>query len=167
MSPSHPLASFITITSAAPQAAKALSHPAHHYQAPTCSYFLSHSDLSPSLTTSIPRDSNHAAAFPLAPAMVQVLGPMLISILHPIPSTPCSLLSFPILAHTPGSAWPTLSSPIPSPKKRGAWCFPASLELWDASPLLPAQAHPLLPVPSRVERAAGAWGSPMGSCPPP
>lgn len=74
--------------------------------------------------------------------------PLSIVSLLPLAAKPLS--PFPSLAHAPGSVWPTLSSPVPSPQKGGTWCFPASLEPSDASPLLPAQAHPLLPAPPMV-----------------
>lgn len=161
-SPSSPLpksASSITITSGVPQRHRLprhFPHPAHPYQAPTCTHFLSPSDLPSSLTISIPR----APAMLPPPSLLQLWSklqgqcqpPLSIVSLLPVAAKPLS--PFPSLAHAPGSAWPTLSSPMPSPKKSSTWCFPASLEPWDASPLLPVQARPLLPAPPRVR---GAW----------
>jgi len=90
------------------------------------------------------------------PPLLQAVGPMLapltIASLPPITAKPLP---------PPSTPWHTLlgvpglrsALPCPSPE-RGAGCFPASLEPWDASPPLPGQAHPLLPA---SPRARGAW----------
>lgn len=125
-----------------------------HTQAPTCSHFLSPSDLPPSLATSIPA---HGAD----------PGPS--HLFFSICPSPPNSLSFSLPISLPGTcSWErnsrALSSPASSPppkKKRKKGHFPASLELWDV-PLPPAAwAHPLLHARSG-ERGAGTGGAAAG-----
>lgn len=126
-----------------------------HTQAPTCSHFLSPSDLPPSLATSIPAHGADPSPFHL--------------FFHP-PIAAKLFLSLFLSPHFPprhvllGAQFPCaqLSRFLPpSQKKRKKGHFPASLEPWDV-PLPPAAwAHPLLHARSG-ERGAGTGGAAAG-----
>lgn len=134
----------------------ALPHPAHLYQLPTCSDFLSLSDLPPALAVSILGDSCHAAISSPPPAVAQVVGPMLkfLSIISLLPLTLKTL-------SPPFPSWHTLlgvpglrSALLCPPQNQRRLVFSCQL---GAMGRFPSAACAGLPSPACTPRVRGAW----------
>lgn len=134
----------------------ALPHPAHLYQLPTCSNFLSLSDLPPALAVSILGDSCHAATSSSPPAVAQVVGPMLkfLSIISLLPLTVKTLSppfpSWHMLLGVPGLR----SALLCPPQNQRRLVFSCQL---GAMGRFPSAACAGLPSPACTPRVRGAW----------
>lgn len=164
MSPSSPLPSHCHLWG--PPAATVLSHFIHPYQASTCSHFISPSDL-PTFSCHLhPQRFQTCCHLPpcysCGPACVPDTDTLL-SCLLPL-NCKTSLSSFPSLAHAPGTAWPTFSSPMPSHKREAPGIF---LPAWSCGMLPHCCLHGFALSCLHTQEGRGLWGPPVRSCPPP